>query len=89
MLSAQVSSSLKLACWLLVAEFEVGELFPNTDWQNKNRFLESLKEKAVGCISVYMFDHLVLSSAFLNSDLLATNGATLGACIDLSNWALT
>ena len=50
---------------------------------------ESFKEKAASCISVYMFDHLVLSSAFLNSNLLATSGATPGACIDLSNWALT
>ena len=52
-------------------------------------FNESFKEKAISCINVYMFNHLVLSSAFLNSNLLATNGATLGACIDLSNWALT
>jgi hypothetical protein len=51
--------------------------------------MKSFEEKAVNCISVYMFNHLVLSSAFLNSSLLATSGATPGACIDLSNWALT
>jgi len=78
-----------LTCLTLAAEFKLGELFPNTDWQNKNRFYGSFKEKAASCISVYMFDHLVLSSAFLNSNLLATSGATPGACIDLSNWALT
>lgn len=55
------------------------ELSPNTDWQNENR--ESVLQKAARRMVVYAADHGVLSSAFSNLGLLATNGATLGACI--------
>lgn len=42
---------------------------------------KSVTQNAATCTSVYMLDHGVLSSAFLNLDLLATSGATPGACI--------
>ena len=57
-----------------------GELSSNTDWQNENRAMRVIYNACV-CIHVYLADRFSLSSAFLNLDLLATNGATLGACI--------
>lgn len=42
-------------------------------------------QKAVFYMGIYILDRLILSLIFLNSVLLATNGATLGACIALSN----
>ena len=57
----------------------VSELLPNTDWQNENR-LARLKKSGLLHVDLRL-QPLSLSSAFLNSDLLATSGATPGACI--------
>ena len=63
-----------------VAGPTASELWLNTDWRNENRSSWSVREKAVDRMGVYALDCQVLSLAFLNSGLLATNGATLGAC---------
>ena len=65
---------------VLIAGSCARELPPNTDWQNENR-LTAFPDRAASSAHCYTFDVYVSSSVFLNLDLLATNGVTLGACI--------
>lgn len=71
-------------CALLrAAGLLASELLLNTDWQNENRpnWGVVVKTMRVHCKSLHAWRVSFLSSSFLNLDLLATNGETLGASI--------